>query len=100
MEIGMRDLWTVLHGMGFGALYMLALTGAIAGLFGMSAPGAPAIPSPKAQVMPPIPEETEASGSCESQPVTLVGTEAAVLRLEGGNWQVVHIHWSSRKLKP
>jgi len=32
--------------------------------------------------------------------VTLVGTEAAILRLEGGNWQVVHIHWLSRKLKP
>ena len=51
MEIGMRDLWTVLHGMGFGALFMLAFTGAIAGLFRMAAPGAPAIPSSKAQVM-------------------------------------------------
>lgn len=45
-------------------------------------------------------EETEASGSYESQPVKLVGTETAVLRLEGGNWQVVHMHWSSRKPKP
>lgn len=45
-------------------------------------------------------EETEASGSYDGQPVKLVGTETAVLRLEGGNWQVVHIHWSSRKPKP
>jgi hypothetical protein len=29
MEISVRDLWTVLHGMGFGALFMLAFTGAI-----------------------------------------------------------------------
>ena len=51
MEISMRDLWTVLHGMGFGALFMLAFTGAIAELFRMSAPGSPGIPSPRAQMM-------------------------------------------------
>jgi hypothetical protein len=28
MEISTRDLWTVLHGMGFGALFMLAFSGA------------------------------------------------------------------------
>jgi hypothetical protein len=34
MEISMRDLWTVLHGMGFGALFMLAFSGAIVELYG------------------------------------------------------------------
>ena len=51
MEIGVRDLWTVLHGMGFGALFMLAFTGAIAGLFRMSAPGSPASPSRRDRLM-------------------------------------------------
>lgn len=51
MEIGMRDLWTVLHGMGYGALFMLAFTGAIVGLFRMSAPGSPVIPNPRDQMM-------------------------------------------------
>jgi hypothetical protein len=45
-------------------------------------------------------EETETSGSYEGQPVRLIGTETAVLQLDGGNWQIVHIHWSSRKPKP
>lgn len=44
MEITVRDLLTVLHGMGFGALFMLAFTGAIAELYRMSAPGAAARP--------------------------------------------------------
>lgn len=43
MEISVRDLWTVVHGMGFGALFMLAFTGAIVGLARMGAPGSPAI---------------------------------------------------------
>jgi hypothetical protein len=30
MEITVRDLITVLHGMGFGALFMLAFSGALA----------------------------------------------------------------------
>jgi hypothetical protein len=37
MEISFRDLITVLHGMGFGALFMLAFSGAIAELYRMSA---------------------------------------------------------------
>jgi hypothetical protein len=47
-----------------------------------------------------IMEETESNGNYEGQPIKLIGTESAVLRLNGGNWQVVHIHWSSRKPKP
>jgi hypothetical protein len=41
MEITLRDLITVLHGMGFGALFMLAFSGAMAELYRMSAPGVP-----------------------------------------------------------
>jgi len=42
---------TVFHGMGFGALFMLAFTGAIAEIYRMSAPGAPAVPSQRDQTM-------------------------------------------------
>lgn len=51
MEISWRDLLTVMHGMGFGALFMLAFTGAIAELFRMSSPGAPVVPSEKDQTL-------------------------------------------------
>ena len=42
MEITVRDLVTVLHGMGFGALFMLAFSGALAELYRLSVPAAPA----------------------------------------------------------
>lgn len=45
MEISTHDLWTVLHGMGFGALFMLAFSGAIGELYHLAAPGAPTPPS-------------------------------------------------------
>jgi nitrate reductase NapE component len=38
MEISLRDLITVLHGMGFGALFMMAFAGALAELYRFSAP--------------------------------------------------------------
>jgi hypothetical protein len=41
MEITTRDLMTVLHGMGFGALFMLAFSGALVELYRISAPGVP-----------------------------------------------------------
>ena len=44
-------------------------------------------------------EETESNGTYEGKPIQLIGTETAVLRLNGENWQIVHIHWSSRKPK-
>lgn len=47
-----------------------------------------------------IMEESETSGTYDGKPIRLIGTETAVLRLNGGNWQIVHIHWSSRKPKP
>lgn len=47
MEISFRDLMTVFHGMGFGALFMLAFSGAIAELYRMSSAGPAVIPSAK-----------------------------------------------------
>jgi hypothetical protein len=39
MELTTRDLLTVMHGMGFGALFMLAFSGALVELYHVSAPG-------------------------------------------------------------
>ena len=44
-------------------------------------------------------EETESSGNYEGKPIKLIGTETAILRSNGEDWQIVHIHWSSRKPK-
>ena len=49
MEISLRDLLTVLHGMGFGALFMLAFAGAAAELYRLSAPTVAVLPTPGAQ---------------------------------------------------
>jgi hypothetical protein len=49
MEISFRDLVTVVHGMGFGALFMLAFSGALAELYRMSAPARLEPPSPREQ---------------------------------------------------
>ena len=51
MEITTHDLWTALHGMGFGALFMLAFTGAIVELYRMSAPGAPSLMSARERTL-------------------------------------------------
>ena len=45
------DLFTVFHGMGFGALFMLAFAGAVAELYRMSAPAAVLPPSPREQFL-------------------------------------------------
>lgn len=45
-------------------------------------------------------EKTESIGSYEGKPIKLIGIESAVLRQSGENWQIMHIHWSSRKPKP
>jgi hypothetical protein len=45
MEITWHDLLTVMHGMGFGALFMLAFTGAIAELYRLSTPCVAAAPN-------------------------------------------------------
>jgi len=46
MGITTRSLWTLIHGMGFGALYLLACSGAIALLFLHSSPKADAHSTP------------------------------------------------------
>ena len=38
-------------------------------------------------------------GTFEGQPVDSVGLETMVLRKVEGDWKIVHIHWSSRKVK-
>ena len=45
MEITTHDFWTVVHGMGFGALFMLAFSGAAAEIYRLSAPGTQVQPS-------------------------------------------------------
>src|SRR5579862_8181681 len=40
MEITTHDFWTVVHGMGFGALFMLAFSGAIGELYHLATAGA------------------------------------------------------------
>lgn len=51
MEISTRDLVTVLHGMGFGALFMLAFSGALAELFRMSVATGPAQATSRGQTL-------------------------------------------------
>jgi hypothetical protein len=44
MEITTRGLWTLVHGMGFGALYLLACSGALVELYRLTSPGAATMP--------------------------------------------------------
>ena len=41
MEITLRSLWTMIHGMGFGALYLLACSGALVELYRFTTASAP-----------------------------------------------------------
>src|ERR1035441_9564860 len=41
MEITGRGLWTLIHGMGFGALYLLACSGALVELYGFTSSSSP-----------------------------------------------------------
>jgi len=41
MEITARGLWTLLHGMGFGALYLLACSGALIEIYRFTTSSAP-----------------------------------------------------------
>lgn len=43
--------------------------------------------------------ETETTGSYKDAEVHLFGLETAVLEKAGDGWQIVHLHWSSRKAK-
>lgn len=51
MEISWRDLLTVMHGMGFGALFMLAFSGAIGELYGAWSATPQAALDPRGQTM-------------------------------------------------
>jgi hypothetical protein len=51
MEISWRDLLTVLHGMGYGALFMLAFSGAIGELYGAWSTAPQAVPDPRGRTM-------------------------------------------------
>ncbi len=46
MEITTRAFWTVIHGMGFGALYLLACSGALMGLYRSMISSASSGPAP------------------------------------------------------
>src|ERR1700677_4232354 len=46
MEITVRGLWTLIHGMGFGALYLLAGSGALVELYRFTTSSAPSEPTP------------------------------------------------------
>ena len=51
MEITTRDLWTVVHGMGFGALFMFAFSVSMAELYRMTTPGRVYVPSDREQLL-------------------------------------------------
>ena len=46
MEITFRSLWTIIHGMGFGALYLLACSGALIELYRLTCSSAPSESTP------------------------------------------------------
>jgi hypothetical protein len=46
MEITVRSLWTLIHGMGFGALYLLACSGALVELYRFTTSSTPSEPTP------------------------------------------------------
>ncbi|KFC63490.1 Calcium/calmodulin dependent protein kinase II [Massilia sp. LC238] len=44
-------------------------------------------------------EESETTGMSMGLPLQLVGTGTMVLEKRGDAWTIVHVHWSSRKVK-
>ena len=44
-------------------------------------------------------DETETSGAFKGKTVHSFGVETAVLEKQGDGWVIVHVHWSSRKVK-
>jgi hypothetical protein len=49
MEITVRSLWTIIHGMGFGALYLLACSGLLVELYRFTTSTSPSEPSQGSQ---------------------------------------------------
>jgi ketosteroid isomerase-like protein len=46
-----------------------------------------------------VASEAALTGASDGKPVALASTEILVLKNAGGNWKVVHIHWSSKAAK-
>jgi ketosteroid isomerase-like protein len=44
-------------------------------------------------------QETTTSGTFKGRSADAIGLETAILERDGGNWVIVHLHWSSRKPK-
>lgn len=44
-------------------------------------------------------EETETKAKVKDKDIKIFGTETALLQKNGDDWNIVHIHWSSRKAK-
>jgi hypothetical protein len=66
MEISARESWTVLHGMLFGAAFLLAFAGGLAGLY-----------------------------SLRPDWVTVAGIQERMLRLKAGLWAMAAIAWAT-----
>ena len=49
MEITTRSLWTLIHGMGFGALYLLACSGMLVEFYRLTSSSSPSDPTPARQ---------------------------------------------------
>jgi len=64
MELTLREFWTVIHGMGLGALFLLAFAGGLAGLW-----------------------------SLRSELVTAGGVRERLPRLEVGTWVMAVVAW-------
>lgn len=44
-------------------------------------------------------EETETKAKVGGKDMRILGTETALLQKLGNTWSIVHVHWSSRKIK-
>lgn len=66
MELSVRELWTVLHGMGFGAIFLLAFAGGLAGLY-----------------------------SLKPEWVTVEGIQERMFRLKVGLWSMAIVAWAT-----
>ena len=64
MEVSTRELWTLVHGMGFGAVFLLAFGGGLAGLY-----------------------------SLRPELVTVTGIKERMRRLNIGMWAMVVVVW-------
>ncbi|HEX8570661.1 MAG TPA: nuclear transport factor 2 family protein [Caulobacteraceae bacterium] len=47
-----------------------------------------------------VTSETRTTGRFRERDVDSLGKETAVLRQSGGDWRIVHVHWSSQKAPP